>query len=1225
MPNINLSQFYPSFEYNNWEGGPTRAPLDQTAFVTPDGFVSVWNTTHGAYFRTHDEDGQAADGGAVLGGNEIDHIAVRPTDGAVFRIYQNIDTNGYGLRIEQYDEATGFSEANTAVVVQNEALGRLTFSDATFLPDGGFVAEWGTASPRGVVSAVYDAQVYNADFTERGLPSRFVNYPSSRSEIGDIVPFSDGSVAVVDDVSWNETLIDSRVVHSDVFLQRFDSAGVALPDPIRLTDGERYVTDVRAAVTENGGMVLATISDIRDVNGQSPTNAGIQLQFFDATNDATSLRLDAPALADLGGASAILQDLVVLPDGGIVLAAIGSLRTTTDGQVSYTYPIYVQYFDAAGSVIGDPLDIGPAIDRTSVSLDVLDNGRVLLSGLDTDTGFVLLQQNTMAEGTPTFTGTLAEGETLDASNIDVSALTDTDGLGQIADFSVQWGYLDATGEPTFLEGQSGSSLMLGDEWAGRQLVADVSFIDGGGSLERIRVAPSATVSNTNDAPTGEIWIRQAGTNDFQTSNTQTYMEQNRTYEADVSALRDIDNSDTNGEVPSGQYQWIRGEDSVIDGAIEAKYTATQADVGHTLSVRYSYEDSFGANEVVTAGATRVVGDVDDPLLGHAVVIGEFALGNTISFDTSALSDADGIDRFVLALYRADGDFVELFRGTSFTLDEQDLVGGSYYVDLAVIDDFNRSTLRRYQLGELQNTNDLPTGDLTVRGAAVEGTELFAESNALRDIDGLGGFSYQWQRDNVDIDGARGRTYQTQQSDVGTAVRVVVTYTDGFDTEERVESTPTALIANVDTPLLGTPVIRGTLTQGEIVQADVSSLSDTDGIGMFSYQWLRGIAEITGATSASFALTQADVDQEISIRVTHTDAFGGVQSVQSTGFARVENINDPVEGSVIVTGSPIENEVLMADTTTLADPDGLGDLSYQWFRDGVEIFGATLAEYRPGLEDVGNRMSVEVTYRDGGFTYESTTSALSNVIEALPLMRVGTVGDDTLQGGTAGDTMNGIQGNDMLLGGEGDDSLLGGEGSDTLVGNEGNDTLVGGDTETDLGDVAYGGVGNDSIDGGYGNDELRGDAGNDTIAGGFGADTIIGGTGNDALTGSAFGDLLFGGDGNDFINGGFGFDRVNGGTGTDKFFHLGIADHGADWIQDYTAEDDVLLYGGGAGPATPDDFLIQRAETANAGIAGVQEVFVTHIPTATLLWALVDGDALSAIYVQIGTESFDLIG
>jgi serralysin len=220
-------------------------------------------------------------------------------------------------------------------------------------------------------------------------------------------------------------------------------------------------------------------------------------------------------------------------------------------------------------------------------------------------------------------------------------------------------------------------------------------------------------------------------------------------------------------------------------------------------------------------------------------------------------------------------------------------------------------------------------------------------------------------------------------------------------------------------------------------------------------------------------------------------------------------------------------------------------------------------------------------------------------------------------------LTGTAADDVITGTAGNDTLYGGDGMDTLIGGLGDDFLFGGATGADLRDVLYGGEGNDNLDGGYGNDELRGDAGNDTLSGGFGADTVIGGTGDDVLTGSAFGDLIFGGPGADFINGGFGFDRLNGGTGADRFYHIGLRDHGSDWIQDYnSAEGDVLMFGGGA--ALASDFLIQRANTTNAGSAGVNEVFVTQISTGNLLWALVDGDAQTQINIMIQGQVFDLL-
>ncbi len=255
--------------------------------------------------------------------------------------------------------------------------------------------------------------------------------------------------------------------------------------------------------------------------------------------------------------------------------------------------------------------------------------------------------------------------------------------------------------------------------------------------------------------------------------------------------------------------------------------------------------------------------------------------------------------------------------------------------------------------------------------------------------------------------------------------------------------------------------------------------------------------------------------------------------------------------------------------------------------------------------------------DGGAGNDTLTGGQGNDTLA------GGEGQDSLTGGLGDDSIDGGTGNDRLRGDAGADILSGGDGTDTLIAGSGDDQVRAGSTESDLRDIVYGGDGNDDIDGGYGNDSLRGDAGNDTITGGFGVDLIIGGADDDVLTGGAWSDAIFGGDGDDFINGGFGFDRLNGGAGADRFFHFGVKGHGSDWIQDYDAtEGDLLVYGGGASAAT--DFLAQRANTANAGDAGTDEIFVTYIPSGNILWALVDGASQSSIDLKVGDLVFDLL-
>ncbi len=263
-----------------------------------------------------------------------------------------------------------------------------------------------------------------------------------------------------------------------------------------------------------------------------------------------------------------------------------------------------------------------------------------------------------------------------------------------------------------------------------------------------------------------------------------------------------------------------------------------------------------------------------------------------------------------------------------------------------------------------------------------------------------------------------------------------------------------------------------------------------------------------------------------------------------------------------------------------------------------------------------------------FQFTDTTLSLAQVqalVPAGPIM--GTEGNDRRTGDGGDNVIRGLDGDDVLIGLEGADTLEGGDGADTLNGGDGNDRILGGASDADLRDVVYAGSGDDDVDAGHGNDQVFGQEGNDTIAGGFGADELRGQDGDDVLTGGALSDLIFGGDGNDFVNGGFGYDRINGGDGADRFFHLGVADHGSDWVQDYdAAEGDVLVFGG---MASSDRFQVNLAHTetpdgVRSGDAAVQEAFVIDRSTGQILWALVDGEGQDQINIQIGGEVFDLM-
>ncbi len=403
------------------------------------------------------------------------------------------------------------------------------------------------------------------------------------------------------------------------------------------------------------------------------------------------------------------------------------------------------------------------------------------------------------------------------------------------------------------------------------------------------------------------------------------------------------------------------------------------------------------------------------------------------------------------------------------------------------------------------------------------------------------------------------------------------------------------------PLAGTGGLGG-LVRG--VAAVVGKMVYDGVAGALGVMGFSGVGTILGAADTAETMHSYQ-NRNLGILQTVVDNFdtGAMSWEESSDFATEgmrQNALDLVFDSVPVVGGVMRSIAYAFSQSDVTVTVILGP--------GERVFGAHRDSYLGGLEDETVRLGAN---DDRAFGLDGNDSLY------------GEDGADTLVGGSGADLLSGGAGADLLIGGTGADSLSGGDGTDTLNGGEGDDFLYGGETAADLRDVIYGGDGDDSADGGAGNDQIHGGAGNDTLAGGLGSDTLIGNADDDLLSGTGGADVLFGNAGRDTLNGGWGYDRLNGGDGADTFFHLGVADHGSDWVQDYSAAQGDVLMAGTAG-ARAADFHVNLASTPGAGAAGVAEAFVVYRPTGQILWALVDGGAQASINLQIGQQVFDLL-
>ncbi len=85
----------------------------------------------------------------------------------------------------------------------------------------------------------------------------------------------------------------------------------------------------------------------------------------------------------------------------------------------------------------------------------------------------------------------------------------------------------------------------------------------------------------------------------------------------------------------------------------------------------------------------------------------------------------------------------------------------------------------------------------------------------------------------------------------------------------------------------------------------------------------------------------------------------------------------------ISGTPQVGETLTADTSGIADEDGLDNaaFTYQWLADDADISGATGSTYTLVEADEGKTVNLRVSFTDDGGNDETLTSAATDAVAA----------------------------------------------------------------------------------------------------------------------------------------------------------------------------------------------------------------------------------------------------
>ena len=223
--------------------------------------------------------------------------------------------------------------------------------------------------------------------------------------------------------------------------------------------------------------------------------------------------------------------------------------------------------------------------------------------------------------------------------------------------------------------------------------------------------------------------------------------------------------------------------------------------------------------------------------------------------------------------------------------------------------------------------------------AIEDEPLIIDVSGISDSDGVGKIYVQWQKETsdgrwIDIFGATQQSFTPRQVHVGQTLRVQITFLDNQGNLETLFSAPSNPVENVNDKPKGGPQLVGNAKEDASLIVDTSSVSDEDGIGEMQVIWQRSKQgsdwqAFDDTTGEVLKLDQMHVNYAYRAIVAYLDGQGTREVMISSPSDIVMNLDDPVEGEIVLSGEANENGMLMADTSQITDEDGVASLSVQW--------------------------------------------------------------------------------------------------------------------------------------------------------------------------------------------------------------------------------------------------------------------------------------------------------
>ncbi len=335
----------------------------------------------------------------------------------------------------------------------------------------------------------------------------------------------------------------------------------------------------------------------------------------------------------------------------------------------------------------------------------------------------------------------------------------------------------------------------------------------------------------------------------------------------------------------------------------------------TASVADDYAGSTATTGRITVGG-QATGNIESEQDDDWFAV-SLAAGTRYTFELRGLLGGGGTlggggHYPMLSLYGATGTFIDYAYeggvGNDPLMSFTPATSGTYYLG---VEEWYYTGTGSYTLrASSAESNSAATGSVVISGSATQGKTLTA-SHTLADSDGIGAITYRWYADGTLVKGTVGASLVLAEAQVGKAITVAASYTDGRGNAESKTSSATVAVANINDA--GSVRIRGIASDNQSLTALVS---DADGLAAsFTYTWQyqHGGAAWTDIANTNFQamrFTSFTAGDLLRVRVSYTDGHNTAETVFSNPltFMHANVLTGTTSADTLTGGSGVDSAV-----------------------------------------------------------------------------------------------------------------------------------------------------------------------------------------------------------------------------------------------------------------------------------------------------------------------------